>query len=155
MSRLICTNCRYILDRRVLADEESASEVTDTEGVLVCPNCGEVDSFFELPGETQTALDADDPESVEIQHTPYWYRDGEKIVVRIGTDDDPHPNDDSHHIESIGLYDTDGEAIEVLERYRFDPELDVVFDGIDPEERVEVRLVCNVHGEWKGVRGAG
>lgn len=152
MSRLVCSNCRYVLDARVLSDEEATREVTDAEGTLVCPNCGEVDTFLSLEGETQSAMDSLDPEEAEIQHTPYWHWDGGRIVARIGTDDHPHPDDDSHHIASIGVYDADGEPIALLERRRFDPELDIIFEGLDPDEEVEVRLACNIHGTWRGVR---
>lgn len=63
--------------------------------------------------EIQEAYDSENLLDIEELHIPkFSFVDG-NIVVRIGNDDMIHPTEDDHKIEWIGLFDEDGEVVEV------------------------------------------
>ncbi len=115
MARLVCTECRYLLSTDMLDRDDSSSELYAADGSLVCPACGGVDTFMRVAEAVQDPPeDPDDLSAVEEQHTPFYFREGDVLRVRVGLEDNPHPQTDDHRIEAIGVYDTDGEVIEEL-----------------------------------------
>ncbi len=67
----------------------------------------------------------------------------EGVVVRIGNDDSPHPNEDSHFFEWVALVDEDGE--DVAFKIRPNPSEDLLFEDFERDDFAEIRVCCSVH----------
>ena len=84
----------------------------------------------------------------EASHIPFYREQGTQIIIQIGTSDSPHEIEENHFIEYVGLFETDSTPIEIT----LQPEDSiVVFENPNLDE-YEVRLSCNVHGTWRGVK---
>lgn len=70
------------------------------------------------------------------------------MVVRIGTPENSHPRTESHFIEYVGLFETDGELIDI----KIQPDEDVITFSNPGLDEYEVRSSCNLHGVWRGMR---
>lgn len=79
-------------------------------------------------------------------HTPFFRFVPGGVEVRVGTDDLPHPDEGSHFIEWIALFDDGGEALEWKFRPGTDP---VTFEGFEEGDFAEIRASCVIHGAWK------
>lgn len=55
--------------------------------------------------------------------------------------------EDGHFLEYIGIFDEDGDTIDILVR----PEHNTATFPDDNLDSFEVRAGCNVHGVWKGI----
>ncbi|MDD5377062.1 MAG: desulfoferrodoxin family protein [Candidatus Gracilibacteria bacterium] len=84
----------------------------------------------------------------ESSHIPFYKEQGDRIIIQIGTTDNPHEIEENHFIEYIGLFETDGEIIEL----KLQPEEDIVIFENPGTDEYEVRLSCNIHGVWRGVK---
>lgn len=69
-------------------------------------------------------------------------------MVQVGTTDNPHEIEENHFIEYVGVFDGDGEILEI----QIQPEdTTLVFENPWIDD-YEVRLSCNIHGIWRGIR---
>ena len=100
-------------------------------GALVC--CGEEMKLMEE--KTQDS-------SVE-KHVPYIEKTGDKILVKVGQNQD-HPMEEKHYIEWIQLL-ADGKSYRQFLKPGDKPQ--AIFE-IKAKE-IQAREYCNVHGLWK------
>ena len=100
-------------------------------GALVC--CGEEMKLMEE--KTQDS-------SVE-KHVPYIEKTGDKILVKVGQNQD-HPMEEKHYIEWIQLL-ADGKSYRQFLKPGDKPQ--AIFE-IKAKE-IQSREYCNVHGLWK------
>jgi len=100
-------------------------------GALVC--CGEEMKLMEE--KTQDS-------SVE-KHVPYIEKTGEKILVKVGQNQD-HPMEDKHYIEWIQIF-ADGKSYRQFLKPGDKPQ--AIFQI--KADKVSAREYCNVHGLWK------
>ena len=80
--------------------------------------------------------------SVE-KHVPYIEKTGDKILVRVGQNQD-HPMEEKHYIEWIQIL-ADGKSYRQFLKPGDKPQ--AMFE-IKPD-KVSAREYCNVHGLWK------
>jgi len=100
-------------------------------GALVC--CGEEMKLMEE--KTQDS-------SVE-KHVPYIEKTGDKILVKVGQNQD-HPMEEKHYIEWIQIL-ADGKSYRQFLKPGDKPQ--AIFE-IKAKE-IQAREYCNVHGLWK------
>jgi superoxide reductase len=100
-------------------------------GALVC--CGEEMKLMEE--KTQDS-------SVE-KHVPYIEETGDKILVKVGQNQD-HPMEEKHYIEWIQIL-ADGKSYRQFLKPGDKPQ--AIFE-IKAKE-IQAREYCNVHGLWK------
>ena len=100
-------------------------------GALVC--CGEEMKLMEE--KTQDS-------SVE-KHVPYIEKKGDKILVKVGQNQD-HPMEEKHYIEWIQIL-ADGKSYRQFLKPGDKPQ--AIFE-IKAKE-IQAREYCNVHGLWK------
>lgn len=149
MQKFTCTSCSYIYNPFIW--EEDISAGTSFENLpesWKCPHCGEdMDGFIETPINIQELSGKSHTEE-EASHIPFYHEQWDSIIIRIGTPDNPHEIEENHFIEYVGLFETDGEIIEL----KLQPEEDtIVFENPWLDE-YEVRLSCNIHGVWRGIK---
>lgn len=84
----------------------------------------------------------------EFSHTPRYFIEDDKIIVRIA-DENGYPNEPDHRIVFVGLYDEDGEILELRKTNIEEFEDWFIFDL--PDEEFSIRASCNIHGIWKGI----
>ena len=100
-------------------------------GALVC--CGEEMKLMEE--KTQDS-------SVE-KHVPYIEKTGDKILVKVGQNQD-HPMEEKHYIEWIQIF-ADGKSYRQFLKPGDKPQ--AIFEI--KADKVSAREYCNVHGLWK------
>lgn len=116
----ICNHCGNIIGM-----------IKDTGVPVVC--CGE--NMAELAGNKTDA-------SVE-KHVPEVTVDGNKVTVRVGSDD--HPMVPEHYIEWICLTTTEGRQRKPLQAGQ---EPEAVFYLAPTEKATEAYAYCNLHSLW-------
>ena len=141
MPKLVCPTCACVIFF------ESGTEPEED----VCPGCGgDMSEFIEMLPEPQEASSRENLLDAEECHIPFYRETPEQIFVRVGTEDNPHPMEDEHHIEYVGLYDEDGEEIARHEFSDLEEEATCVFEHPGIAD-YEVRATCNRHGVWRGM----
>ena len=117
----------------------------------VCPICGNVIVYntasgvaVECCGQPMEKLEANVKEAAVEKHLPVVEREGEKVLVKIGSL--PHPMEDVHYIEWIVLETKRGHQYVPLQP-GMAPEAHFVLAGGD--EIVAAYAYCNIHGLWK------
>jgi superoxide reductase len=100
-------------------------------GALVC--CGEEMKLMEEKTEDS---------SVE-KHVPYIEKTGDKILVKVGQNQD-HPMEEKHYIEWIQIF-ADGKSYRQFLKPGDKPQ--AMFEI--KADKVSAREYCNVHGLWK------
>lgn len=150
MQKLTCTACSYIYNPFIWEEDIPPGTTFEELGELwACPQCGEEkDGFIETPINIQELSHRGGISEQESSHIPFYREEWEKIIVQIGTDDTPHETEENHFIEYVGLFETDGEIIEL----RIQPEEAIVVFENPGFDEYEVRLSCNLHGVWRGVK---
>ncbi len=150
MQKYTCTSCSYIYNPFIW--EEDIIPGTDFETLAedwVCPHCGDIkESFIEAPTHIQEASSINMITEEELSHIPFYKEQWDQIIVHIGSPDTPHEIEENHFIEYIGLFETDGEIIDMCTL----PEESVIFFENPWLEDYEVRLSCNIHGVWRGIK---
>lgn len=153
MKKFLCTACSYLY-RPSLGDEElEISPGTPFETVsdgFECPVCGASEEYFHEISETvNDPLDPSDPNEAELQHLALYRFTENGVSVRVGTEDAPHPDEDGHFLEWVGLFDEDGEPVEM--RNRPEGGTEILFEGLSEGDFAEVRTSCLIHGVWRGI----
>lgn len=153
MKKFACTECGYLY-RPALGEEELGIEPgTPFESVsetFSCPSCGSGEDAFFAVSESVNEPDPNfDFSEQEEQHVPFYSYVAEGARVRIGTEDLPHPDEDSHFLEWVALFDEDGEPLET--RFRPQGGTEILFEGFEEGDFSEVRSCCSVHGVWRGL----
>ncbi|NDK19393.1 hypothetical protein GW819_00975 [Candidatus Gracilibacteria bacterium] len=150
MQKFTCTACSYVYNPFI--GEENIAQGTvfeDIDESWVCPHCGEEkEGFIETPTNIQEVSSLGGITEQEASHIAFYKEQGNTIVVQIGTSDNPHEIEENHFIEYVGLFETDGEIIEL----RLQPEEDVIIFENPGLDEYEVRLSCNIHGVWRGMK---
>lgn len=116
----------------------------------VCEHCGNKVTFVEdkgVPvvccGQNMTELVANTVDASQEKHVPVVEKDGDKIVVKVGSVE--HPMAEEHSIQWIVVETKQGSMIKYLKPGE-KPEAEF---NVDPEEVVAVYEYCNLHGLWK------
>lgn len=150
MQKYTCTTCSYVYNPFI--GDEQTPEGTFFESLdesWTCPHCGETkESFQEIPENFQEISNLSQALASEIKHIPFYTERADTVVVRIGTPDYPHPREDNHFIEYVGLFEADGELIDMKIR----PEDDIITFENPGLDEYEVRSSCNLHGVWRGMK---
>lgn len=151
MKKFACTKCSYLY-RPAFGEEDLGIEPgTAFESIaesFECPACGAgEDAFYAVSEAVNEPFDLNDPSEAEAQHVPVFRETPEGVVVKIGTEDLPHPNEESHFFEWVALVDEDGEDVEI--KMRPEGGADVLFEGYGREDFDEVRACCSIHGIWR------
>lgn len=98
--------------------------------------------------EVQYIEDIEAATEYQLKHTPDVKVEGhpDSIVLRvsIGLRGTSHPQTEEHHIEWIAVYEGDDELDRVP--FRFDQTPEAVFELAYPDQPLEVRASCNLHG---------
>lgn len=151
MKKYICTECNFLYDP--FSENEEGEPNGDFEFLgesWSCPHCGsDRDNFMQVPENIHDApRSTEDASDEELRHTPFYFRQEDKLVVRVGNEDSLPFDPEWHFIEYVGVFDEYGENIDIIYR----PDLEIVtFDYPDYED-FEVRAACNLHGTWRGIR---
>lgn len=150
MQKYACTNCSCVYNP-FIGEESVESRIffDDLDESWVCPHCGEGKEYFtEIPENIQDFSPIGMMTEQEASHTSFYKEQGDQIIIRIGADSLPHANEKDHFIEYIGLFETDGEIIDI----KIQPTEDIVIFENPDRDDYEVRLSCNLHGVWRGVK---
>lgn len=150
MQKYTCSECSYIYNPFI--GEENIAPGTffeDIDDEWQCPQCGEnKDQFTETIENIQDISPKWMLTEQELSHIAFYREENNSIIVQIGTEDSPHEIEENHFIEYVWLFETDGTIIEI----RSQPEEPIIiFENPDLDE-YEVRLSCNIHGVWRGVK---
>jgi rubredoxin len=150
MQKFTCTLCFYVYNPFVWEEDIlCGTEFEDLAESWSCPHCGgEKDNFIETPIYIQELSSTRKISEQESSHIPFYKEQWEKIIVQIGTNDNPHEIEENHFIEYVGLYEIDGDPIEL----KIQPEESIIIFENPGYEEYEVRLSCNIHGVWRGVK---
>lgn len=150
MQKFTCTTCSYIYNPFIGEEDiQAGTPFEDLDEYWVCPQCGEEkECFIETPINIQEISRLGAITEQESSHIPFYKEQGNTVTVQIGTIDNPHEIEENHFIEYVGLFETDGEIIEL----RLQPEEDILIFENPWFDEYEVRLSCNIHGVWRGVK---
>lgn len=106
--------------------------VEDGGGVLTC--CGA--EMKEIPVNTV--------EGAGEKHIPVVMKNGNKVVVQIGSE--AHPMSDDHFIQWIAIETTGGNQRKCLKP---DDKPEACFELCKGDDVTAVYAYCNIHGLWK------
>jgi superoxide reductase len=120
------------------------------KGIYKCEICGNIVEVLHegigalvCCGEEMKLMEEKTQDSSVEKHVPYIEKTGEKILVKVGQNQD-HPMEEKHYIEWIQIF-----ADEKSYRQFLKP-------GDKPQaifeikaDKVSAREYCNVHGLWK------
>lgn len=147
MKKYACTECSYLYRPAFGEEESEIAPGTPFESIadsFSCPSCGASEEFFHAVTEhVNEPFDYGDLSEEEGQHVATFREAPEGIVVRIGNEDSPHPNEDSHFFEWVALVDEDGEDVAV--KLRPAPAEDILFEDFERDDFHEIRVCCSVH----------
>lgn len=117
----------------------------------MCKHCGNIithmkDSGVRVVccGEEMEALTVNTVDASYEKHIPAVKTEGNKIVVRIGSED--HPMVPEHYIEWVCLQTKTGLQLEYLQPGE-EPAVD--FLTLEAGDGIAVYAYCNLHGLWK------
>ena len=117
----------------------------------VCKNCGnEVEMIKDQSsgiiccGEAMTELKAGTSDGAVEKHVPVIEKDGNKVVVKVGSA--AHPMTEPHYIEWIVI-----ETKQSVYRKMLTPDMapECTFVLGEDEELISAYAYCNLHGLWK------
>lgn len=150
MQKFTCTECFYIYNPFIWEEDILPWVTFDLLNEdWQCPHCGgEKINFIETPINIQEISYWNHISDQESSHIPFYKEQWSSIIVQIGTNDCPHEIENNHFIEYIGLFEPDGEVIEI----KIQPEKDIIIFENPGFDDYEVRLSCNIHGIWRGVK---
>ena len=150
MQKFTCTACSYIYNPFLWEEDiVSGTDFNDLSKNWACPHCGEwKEGFIETPVNIQEITLWQVVTEEESSHIPFYKESGDKIIIQIGTNDNPHEIEENHFIEYVWLYETDGELIEL----KIQPEENIIIFENPELDEYEVRLSCNIHGVWKWIK---
>ena len=94
-------------------------------------------------GEEMVLLKANTTDGAAEKHVPVVTRDGDKVIVNVGTVD--HPMLEEHFIQWVAVETEKGSQIKYL---KAGEKPEAVFD-LAGEKLVAVYEYCNLHGLWK------
>ena len=116
-----------------------------------CEHCGNFITFLYNSGarpvccgDAMSDVPVNTSDSAGEKHIPTLVRNGDRVVVTIGSI--PHPMSVMHHINWIALETQDGLYIRQLEPDH-DPQTEFVLSTGDSIKNVYA--FCNIHGLWK------
>lgn len=149
MQKFTCTNCSYVYNPFIWEEDiPIGTSFEDLGEAFLCPHCGEDrDNFIETPINIQDPPRRWYATEQELCHIPFYKEQWDKILIQIGTNENPHEIEENHFIEYIGLFEKDGEIIDI----KIQPEEDIIIFENPGFEEYEVRLSCNIHGVWRGM----
>lgn len=150
MLKYACTNCSYVYNPFIGDEQNPEGTFFDTlDESWICPHCGEWKEYFqEIPENFQEISNLSHSTESEIKHIPFYTERANEVVVRIGTPENPHPRTENHFIEYVGLFETDGELIDI----KIQPDEDIITFENPGLDEYEVRSSCNLHGVWRGMK---
>lgn len=153
MYKYHCTNCSYIYNPYFWDEEQEINPWTDFEEISEdwsCPVCSEwKENFIEVKENILEATNLSDLLPQEERHIPFYKETDSKLIVTIGTEDEPFVQDDKHFIEYVWVYDDYGELIEIID---FPSTDDVIEFELSNDEDYEVRASCSLHWVWRWIK---
>ena len=153
MYKYHCTNCSYQYNPYFGDEEqwiESWTDFWDIPEDRYCPVCNEwKDNFIEVKENILEASSFENLLPQEERHIPFYQETVSKLLVTIGTEDEPFIHDEDHFIEFVWVYDENWELLEIIDFP--DTDNDIEFELPDTEE-YEVRASCSLHWVWKWIK---
>ena len=120
------------------------------KGIYKCEICGNIVEVLHegigalvCCGEEMKLMDEKTQDSSVEKHVPYIEKTGDKILVKVGQNQD-HPMEDKHYIEWIQIF-ADGKSYRQFLKPGDKPQ--AIFEI--KADKVSAREYCNVHGLWK------
>jgi superoxide reductase len=120
------------------------------KGIYKCEICGNVVEVLHegigalvCCGEEMKLMEEKTQDSSVEKHVPYIEKTGDKILVKVGQNQD-HPMEEKHYIEWIQIF-ADGKSYRQFLKPGDKPQ--ALFE-IKAKE-IQAREYCNVHGLWK------
>ena len=120
------------------------------KGIYKCEICGNIVEVLHegigalvCCGEEMKLMEEKTQDSSVEKHVPYIEKTGEKILVKVGQNQD-HPMEDKHYIEWIQIF-ADGKSYRQFLKPGDKPQ--AIFEI--KADKVSAREYCNVHGLWK------
>ena len=120
------------------------------KGIYKCEICGNIVEVLHegigalvCCGEEMKLMDEKTQDSSVEKHVPYIEKTGDKILVKVGQNQD-HPMEDKHYIEWIQI-SADGKSYRQFLKPGDKPQ--AIFEI--KADKVSAREYCNVHGLWK------
>jgi len=120
------------------------------KGIYKCEICGNVVEVLHegigalvCCGEEMKLMDEKTEDSSVEKHVPYIEKIGDKILVKVGQNQD-HPMEEKHYIEWIQIF-ADGKSYRQFLKPGDKPQ--AVFEI--RADKIQAREYCNVHGLWK------
>lgn len=151
MNKFFCTNCRYVYNPYLWDEEQDILAWTDffsLEDSFVCPVCSSSkDEFIEMMQKPNEPWRLGELLPQEEAHIPFYRIEWDRIIVSVGTEDEPFIQDEDHFIEYIWLYDSYGDEIERIDFPDIKNEIE--FEMVD--EDFEIRASCSIHWVWKWI----
>lgn len=139
--KYICTNCGYIFDESIWDEVEEISWGTKIDDLDCCPNCLELDSFFQIKEEV-IYISENKIDKIESEHFIEINYKNRRIDVTVWWN--RHPMEAEHRLLSISLFDEYWDLVE--EKFlKEDDDVFVVFDDYDLDD-IEIRVRCSKHG---------
>lgn len=150
MQKFTCTCCFYIYNPFIWEENiPPGIPFNDLEESWICPQCGEEkENFIESLINIQEVSQFWKITDQESSHIPFYKEKENKIIIQIGTTNNPHEIEENHFIEYVGLFEIDGEIIDI----KIQPEENIVVFDNPLLDEYEVRLSCNIHGVWRGIK---
>ncbi|PNX48442.1 MAG: desulfoferrodoxin [Thermoplasmata archaeon M9B1D] len=119
-------------------------------GIYKCEICGNIVEVLHegigalvCCGEEMKLMDEKTQDSSVEKHVPYIEKTGDKILVKVGQNQD-HPMEEKHYIEWIQIL-ADGKSYRQFLKPGDRPK--AIFE-IKAKE-IQAREYCNIHGLWK------
>lgn len=149
MQKFTCTSCSYVYNP-FLWEEDILPGTTfeDLYESWTCPHCGDSKEVFIETPENIQEVSWNTCTEEEACHIPFYHEQWENIIVQIGTSDNPHEVEENHFIEYVGIFDTDGDLLDI----QIQPEESMLIFENPWVDEYEVRLSCNIHGVWRGIQ---
>jgi superoxide reductase len=120
------------------------------KGIYKCEICGNIVEVLHegigalvCCGEEMKLMDEKTQDSSVEKHVPYIEKTGDKILVKVGQNQD-HPMEEKHYIEWIQIF-ADGKSYRQFLKPGDKPQ--AIFEI--KADKVSAREYCNVHGLWK------
>lgn len=120
------------------------------KGIYKCEICGNIVEVLHegigalvCCGEEMKLMDEKTQDSSVEKHVPYIEKTGDKILVKVGQNQD-HPMEEKHYIEWIQIF-ADGKSYRQFLKPGDKPQ--AIFEI--KADKVTAREYCNVHGLWK------
>ncbi len=126
--------------------------MTELKQVYRCPICGNIVIIVHAGqgdlvccGQPMELLKENSVDASLEKHAPVIEIGHEKIKILVG--EVPHPMEEKHYIEWIGL-EIDGDISIKFLKPGMKPEAEF-WETIPKDAKVSARAYCNIHGLWK------